>query len=290
MEKVRIITDSNAGISQKEGEKLGIIVLPMPFMIDGEEFEEEISISQDQFYQKLAQDPNISTSQPSPNQLTELWEEQLKNADSIVFIPMSSGLSGTCENAKRLAEEYDGRVQVVNNERISVTQKMSVFEAVELAKQGKSALEIRQYLENSKAKSSIYICVDTLKYLKKGGRISATAAALGTMLRVKPILSSRGGRFEKVAMAMSMGQAKKRMIQQIKTELNNEFKEEFETGKMSVFVAHTQNASEAIKFKEEIEQELGVQVKFVDPLSLSVSCHIGPGALAIAMAVNEFGC
>ncbi|MBQ8792687.1 MAG: DegV family protein [Clostridia bacterium] len=288
MEKVKIITDSNSGISQAQAKEMGIIVIPMPFTINGEEYEEEISMSQEKFYQMLEQEPNISTSQPSPGYLTELWDETLKNADSIVYIPMSSGLSGTCANAKRLAEGYEGRVQVVDNERISVTQKMSVYEAIELARQGKSALEIKQYLEKTKDKASIYICVDTLKYLKKGGRISATAAALGSMLRVKPILSSRGGKFEKFAMSMSMGQAKKRMIQQIRAELEGEFNEEYQAGKMALYVAHTHNEGEAIKFKEEIEKEFDLPVVFVDPLSLSVSCHIGPGTLALAMSINTY--
>ena len=288
MEKVRIITDSNSGILQSEAEKLGIFVIPMPFLIDGDEFEEEISISQDEFYEKLKSNPSISTSCPAPGYLVDLWESELKKYDSIVYIPMSSGLSSSCENAKRLAEEYAGRVQVVDNERISVTQKMSVMEGIELAKQGKSALEIRQYLEKTKDKASIYIYVDTLKYLKQGGRISATAAALGSMLRVKPILSSRGGRFEKFAMAMSMGQAKRRMIQQIRAELAGEFKEEYQQGKMELYVAYTQNEAEAIKFKEEIEKEFNMTVRFIDPLSLSVSCHIGPGALALAMSINNY--
>lgn len=288
MDKVRIITDSNSGITQEEGKKLGIFVIPMPIMINEQEYEDEVSLSQDQFYQMLKDDPTVSTSCPSPGYLTNLWDEQLKEAESIVYIPMSSGLSSTCDNAKRLAADYDGKVQVVDNQRISVTQKMSVFEAVSLAKDGKSAIEIRQYLEASKDKASIYICVDTLKYLKKGGRISATAAALGTMLRIKPILSSRGGRFEKTAVAMSMGQAKKRMIQQIKNELATEFKAEHEQGKMVLYVAHTYNEAEALKFKEEVEKEFNMTVKFVDPLSLSVSCHIGPGALALAMCVNNF--
>lgn len=288
MEKVRIITDSNSGILQSQAQELGIFVIPMPFMIDEEEYEEEISISQEKFYQLLASDPTISTSCPAPGYLTNLWDEQLKEYDSIVYIPMSSGLSSTCDTSKRLAQEYNGKVQVVDNERISVTQKMSVYEAIALAKEGKSALEIREYLEASKDKASIYICVDTLKYLKKGGRISATAAALGTMLRIKPILSSRGGRFEKTAVAMSMGQAKKRMMQQIKHELENEFKEEYSQGKMTLYIAHTQNEAEALRFKEEVEREFAMPVKFVDPLSLSVSCHIGPGALALAMSVNNY--
>ena len=288
MEKVRIITDSNSGILQSEAEALGIFVIPMPFMINEEEYEEEISISQEKFYQLLGGDPSINTSCPAPGYLTNLWDEQLQNYDSIVYIPMSSGLSSTCDNAKRMAQEYNGKVQVVDNERISVTQKMSVYEAIALAREGKSALEIREYLENTKDKASIYICVDTLKYLKKGGRISATAAALGAMLRIKPILSSRGGRFEKTAVAMSMGQAKKRMIQQIKQELETEFKEEHSQGKMVLYVAHTHNEAEALKFKEEVEKDLGMPVKFVDPLSLSVSCHIGPGAIALAMSVNNY--
>lgn len=288
MDKVRIITDSNSGITQEEGKKLGIFVIPMPIMINEQEYEDEISLSQEQFYQMLKDDPTVSTSCPSPGYLTNLWDEQLKEAESIVYIPMSSGLSSTCDNAKRLAADYDGKVQVVDNQRISVTQKMSVYEAVCLAKEGKSASEIRAYLEASKDKASIYICVDTLKYLKKGGRISATAAALGTMLRIKPILSSRGGRFEKTAVAMSMGQAKKRMIQQIKNELATEFKTEHEQGKMVLYVAHTHNEAEALRFKEEVEKEFNMTVKFVDPLSLSVSCHIGPGALALAMCVNNY--
>ena len=290
MEKVRVITDSNSGILKSEEDKLGCFVIPMPVLVDCEEYEEEISLTQDKFYEILAQNPDVAvgTSQPSPGYLQDLWDGILKEYDSIVYIPMSSGLSGTCANAIKWSQDYNGRVQVVDNQRISVTQKESVLEAIELARQGKSALEIKQYLERTKDKASIYICVDTLKYLKKGGRISATAAALGSMLRVKPILSSRGGNFEKFAVAMSMGQAKQRMLRQIKSELEGEFAQEYKDGKMQIYVAHTQNHVEAAKFKDEIERELGMKVKFVDPLSLSVSCHIGPGALAIAMAVNNF--
>ena len=289
MSKIKIITDSNSGILQDEAKALGIFAIPMPITINGEEYEEEISMTQDKFYELLKNNAQVSTSQPSPGYLQELWDGFLKEYDEIVYIPMSSGLSGTCGNAKRLAEEYNGKVQVVDNKRISVTQKESVFEAVELAKQGKNAKEIREYLEETANKASIYICVDTLKYLKKGGRISATAAALGAMLRIKPILSSRGGNFEKFAVAMSMGQAKRRMFLQIKSELEGEFKAEYEAGKMQLYVAHTQNYEEALKFRDEIERELpNVKIRFVDPLSLSVSCHIGPGALAIAMAVNNF--
>lgn len=289
MNKVKIITDSNSGILQSEAEALGIFVIPMPFTINGEEYLEEISISQDKFYEFLAQDADVKTSQPSQFYLEELWDELLKTNDEIVYIPMMSGLSGTCENAKRFAIKYDGKVQVVDNARISVTQKESVFEALELAKQGKSATEIKKYLEETGKYASIYITVNVLKYLKKGGRISPTVAAVGTMLNVKPILFTRGASFEKYGMAMSMGQARKKMLQKIKQELETEFAKEYNAGKMTISVAHTRNEAEALKFKEEIMAELPkAKFRFVDPLSLSVSCHIGPGSLAVATCIDNY--
>ena len=289
MSKVKIITDSNSGILQQEADKLNIKVVPMPFTIDGEEYLEELTISQEQFYDLLKQDPDINTSQPSIGYLQDLFDETLKDNDEIVFIPMSSGLSGTCSSAIALSNEYDGKVQVVNNKRISTTQKECVFEALSLVQQGKSAKEIKEYLETTSKKSSIYITLSTLKYLKKGGRISPAAAALGSMLKIKPILCTRGGKFEKFAMALTFSQAKRKMIDQIKKEFATEFKEEYEKGLMTISVAHTQNHEEALKFKEEILKEFPkAHFRFVDPLSLSVSCHIGPGALAITVSVNNF--
>ena len=289
MSKVQIITDSNSGINQIAAKQLGIKVVPMPFTIDGEEYLENITITQDKFYELLLNNPEINTSQPSPGYLQELWDETLKEYDEIVFIPMSSGLSATCQNAANLAENYKGKVQVVDNKRISVTQKESVYEAIALAKKGKSAKEIKDYLEQTSERSSIYIMLTTLKYLKKGGRISPAAAALGSMLKIKPILSTRGGKFEKFSMALAVGQGKQKMMQQIKSELEKEFKEEYESGKMVVSVAHTQNLVEANKFKEEIVKKFPkLTFRFIDPLSLSVSCHIGPGSLAIAISVNNF--
>lgn len=289
MSKVQIITDSNSGINQIEAKQLGIKVVPMPFTIDSEEYLENITITQDKFYELLLQNPDVNTSQPSPGYLQDLWDETLKEYKEVVFIPMSSGLSATCQNAINLASSYKGKVEVVDNQRISVTQKESVLEAIELAKQGKSAKEIKEYLEQTKDKSSIYIMPTTLKYLKKGGRISPAAAALGTMLKIKPILSSRGGKFEKFAMALTVGQGKQKMMQQIKSELEKEFKAEYESGKMVASVAHTQNLVEANKFKEEILKKFPkLTFHFIDPLSLSVSCHIGPGSLAIAISVNNF--
>lgn len=284
MSKIKIITDSNSGILQKEGEELGVYVIPMPFTIDGEEFLEEISISQDKFYEYLEAGADVTTSQPSRYYLQELFDEFLKEYDEVIYIPMSSGLSGTCANATALASEYDGKVLVVDNTRISITLKQSVLEAVKLANNGKSASEIKNILEEQKQNSSIYITMGTLKYLKKGGRITAAAAALGTLLRIKPILTSNGGNFEKCAISLNLAQAKKKMIASAKQDLETKFKDLYEQGKMLVGVAHTQNEAEALKFKEEILKELpNVKFTWINPLSLSVSCHIGPGALAIAV-------
>lgn len=287
MSKIKIITDSNSGMLQQEGKDLDVFVIPMPFTINGEEYLEEITISQDQFYEFLASNADVTTSQPSRYYLQELWDEFLKEYDEIVYIPMSSGLSGTCSNATALSNEYNGKVQVVDNKRISVTQKMSVLEAVSLAKAGKSAQEIKEYLESEKNNTAIYICMGTLKYLKKGGRITATAAALGSLLRIKPVLSSDGGNFEKFAITLNFGQAKKKMLSQVKADLETKFKDLYEAGNMAVAVAHTQNEQEALKFKDEILKEFpNLEFKWVSPLSLSVSCHIGPGALAVAIFSN----
>ena len=283
MSKVKIITDSNSGITQKQGKDLGIIVIPMPFTIDGEEYLEDISITQEKFYEFLSNNANVTTSQPSQFYLQELWEETLKEYDEIIYIPMSSGLSGTCANATALANNYNGKVFVVDNTRISITQKNSVFDALYLLEQGKSAKEIKDYLESDKY-TSIYIVPSTLKYLKKGGRITSTAAALGTILRIKPILYSDGGSFEKLAITINIGQAKKKMIQQVKQDLETKFKSQYESGKMVFGVAHTQNEAEALKFKDEILASIpNIKFSDLDTLSLSVSCHIGPGAIAVAI-------
>lgn len=288
--KTKIITDSNSGLRQAEGERIGVTVIPMPFFINGQEYLEEISLSQEQFYELLKdENAEISTSQPSQLYLKELWDELLKEYDELLYIPMMSGLSATCRNAQKLAESYDGKVFVVDNARISVTQKESVCEAVALLREGKTAAEIKDYLEATGPKASIYITLDTLKYLKKGGRIKPAAAALGSMLQIKPILYTRGETFDKFAMVLSFAQAKKKMIQKIREELETEFKEEYDGGKMTVSVAHTQNFAAAEKFKAEIIAAFPkLTFHFVDPLSLSVSCHIGPGSLAIALAVNNY--
>ena len=199
MSKLAIITDSNSGITQRRGKELGIFVLPMPFFIDGQLFLEDITLTQEQFYERLGADSDISTSQPSPGDVMELWEKILRDYDEIVHIPMSSGLSSSCATAMSIADEYDGRVQVVNNQRISVTQEQSVYDAMKLRDEGKSAKEIKEILEKEKFLSSIYITVDTLKYLKKGGRVTPAAAANGTVLNLKPVLQIQGEKLDAFA-------------------------------------------------------------------------------------------
>ena len=289
MKKVKIVTDSNSGILQSEAKELGIYVIPMPFTVNNEEYLEEISMSQEEFFKHLESDADVKTSQPSQYYLENLWNDLLKENDEILYIPMCSGLSATCANAKRYAESFDNKVHVVDNLRISVTQRESVMEAIALAKKGKSAQDIKKYLEETKNKASIYITLGTLKYLKKGGRINPAVATIGTLLKVKPILFTRGDKFNKYAMTMSLAQAKKKMIEKIKEELETEFKDEYAKGKMYLSIAHTQNEAEALKFKDEVLAAIpNVKIHYIAPLSLSVSCHIGSGALALAMAVNNY--
>ena len=289
MKKIKIMTDSNSGITQKEGEALGVFVVPMPFTIDGKEYFEEISITQEEFFTLLEQGASVTTSQPSKSFLEGAWNELLKDYESVIYIPMSSGLSATCENAKEYAKKFGGRVFVADNLRISVPQKISVYEAVQMANDGKSVEEILCHLESTKLKYSIYLTVSVLKYLKKGGRITPAAATLGDMLHLKPVLTSRGQSFDKFAIALSLSQAKKKMIQQIKKELKEEFKSEYEQGKIALLVAYSKIRDEAEKFKGEIEAEFtNLKVIYTDPLSLSVACHTGAGALGMGICVCNY--
>lgn len=289
MEKIAIVTDSNSGITQEEGKNNGIFVIPMPFTVNGEEYLEDISITQERFFELLENGAEVTTSQPSQVYLEDLWGELLATYAQIIYIPMSSGLSATCENAKKLAEGFNGRVHVVDNLRISVPQKISVYEAARMAEAGKSAGEILEHLENTKGKCSIYLTVSVLKYLRKGGRITPAAAALGDMFKLKPILSTRGQSFDKFAVALSMGQAKRKMIQQIQHELETEFKTEYEQGKMALLVAYSKFKEEGDRFAKEIEREFpDMKVLYVDPLSLNVACHTGAGALGIGICVCDY--
>lgn len=279
MRKTAIVTDSNSGITQSRGKELGIYVLPMPFFIDGELFLEDISLTQEQFYERLGADSDISTSQPSPGDVMELWEKLLKEYDEIVHIPMSSGLSNSCDTAVSIAEEYGGRVQVVNNQRISVTQEQSVYDAMTLRDRGMSAREIREVLEREKFQSSIYITVDALKYLKKGGRVTPAAAAVGTVLNLKPVLQIQGEKLDAFAKVRGWKAAKRTMLNAIEKDLTGRFADvKYD---MVLGMAYTCSSEEAQEWKQEITERFPGYEIVEGPLSLSVACHIGPGAMAV---------
>lgn len=283
MSKVAVMTDSNSGITQNEAKEMGITVLPMPFIIDGETCYEDISLTQEQFYEKLAQNVDVSTSQPSVEDVLKYWDKALEDADELVYIPMSSGLSGSCSTAQMLSRDYGGRVQVVDNQRISVTQRQSAMDAMELAGRGMNAVQIRDLLEQEKMQSSIYIMLDTLSYLKKGGRITPAAAALGTALRLKPVLQIQGEKLDAFTIARTKKQGVTKMINAMETDIKERFGGLDNIDNIHIEVAHTANEEAAREFVEELRKHFGVKEEIIcDPLSLSVSCHIGPGALAIA--------
>lgn len=281
MSKVVIVTDSNSGITQAEAKELGVVVLPMPFYINEEMFYEDIDLTQDQFYERLAEGGDIKTSMPLVGDVTDKWDELLKEYDEIVHIPMSSGLSSSCETAYMLSQDYDGKVQVVNNQRISVTMRQSVMDAKAMADAGKSAEEIKEILEEEKFNSSIYIMVDTLEYLKKGGRITPAAAALGTLLKLKPVLQIQGEKLDAFAKARTVKQAKSIMIEAMKADFEKRF-DSPDGAKMNLEMAYTFDKEAAEAFRAEVQEAFPNNEIIMNPLSLSVSCHIGPGALAIA--------
>lgn len=279
--KIAIVTDSNSGITQAEGKELGIAILPMPFMINEETFYEDITLTQSEFYEKLESGVNVVTSQPSPESVLELWDKLLTEYDEIVHIPMSSGLSGSCQSAIMLSEDYNGKVQVVNNQRISVTQRQSALDARMLAQRGMDAAQIKDFLEKDKFNSSIYIMLDTLYYLKKGGRITPAAAAIGTMLRLKPVLQIQGEKLDAFAKARTANQGKSIMITAIRNDMETRFGGA-DADNIWLEVAYTKNTDAAIQFMEELKVEFPGFDIIYNPLSLSVACHIGPGALAVA--------
>lgn len=279
MKKIAIVTDSNSGITQEMGKTMGIHVIPMPFFIDGELFLEDITLTQEKFYKRLGEDSDISTSQPSPGEVMECWDELLKEYDEIVHIPMSSGLSSTCHAAQSLSQEYEGKVCVVDNQRISVTQKQSVEDAIVLRDAGKSASEIKEILEAEKLQASIYITVDTLKYLKKGGRVTPAAAALGTVLNLKPVLQIQGEKLDAFSKVRGWKAAKRTMLKAIEKDLNDRFADVRED--MVLGMAYTCSKEEAQEWKQEIAEKFPEYEIVEGPLSLSVACHIGPGAMAV---------
>ncbi len=281
---VAVLTDSNSGVTADEVKANGLFVQPMPFYIDGELFYVGINLTGGEYYKKQTGGSEISTSMPIIGDLVDNWEKLLEDYDEVVYIPMSSGLSSSCETAVMLSNDYDGRVQVVNNQRISVTQKLSVYEAKKLAEEGKSAAEIREYLESHKMDASIYIMVDTLEYLKKGGRITPAVAAIGSLLHIRPVLQIQGEKLDTFAKARTLKQAKQIIIDALKHDFETRFANmnELET---VISVAHTENQEEAEIFRDELKEAFpGIENILIDPLSLSVACHIGPGALAATVS------
>ena len=288
--KIAISTDGNSGLSRKEAEQLGVTIIPTPIIVDGEIYLEDISLTQKLFYEKLTSNAQITTSQPSPESLKEHWDKLLEEYDEIIYIPISSGLAAAYDTAYQLTqtnEKYTGRVFAIDNHRVSVTQKQSILDALKMSKEGKSGKEISKWLNETAMKSSIYIMVDTLTYLRKGGRLNPAVAFVGNLLKIKPVLQNHGYKFDQFTKARKVSDAKAAMITAMRKDLEAQFKDEYEAGKMTLQVAHTQNLDAALKFKAEIEEAFpNVEFTFVDSLSLSVSCHIGPGALAIACSIK----
>ena len=283
MGNVAIVTDSNSGISQAEGKELGIYVIPMPFLVDGKLYFEDVDMNKEQFYHFLENDADLSTSQPSPGDVMDLWDKLLKEYDEIVHNPMSSGLSASCSTAMGLARDYDGKVQVVDNQRISVTMQQSVMDAKHLVAAGKSAAQIKEILEKEALESSIYLMVDTLKYLKKGGRITPAAALLGSALNLKPILQIQGDKLDAYKKVRGVKAAKKNMLEAMKKDVEGRFSDYVTKGQLKLHVAYTTDEETAKQWKEEVQNMFpDIAITRMDPLSFSVTCHTGPGVLAIA--------
>ena len=287
MKKIAIVTDSNSGITKQVAAEWGVYVLPMPFYIDGKLYLEEITLTQPEFYEHLKNKADISTSMPAVSDVTDLWDGLLKSYDEIVHIPMSSGLSGSCETAIMLAQDYDGKVQVVNNRRISATQKLAVKDAKTLADAGWSAPEIKKYLEDTQYDSTIYITLDTLYYLKKGGRITPAAAALGTLLRLKPVLQIQGDKLDAYAKSRTLKAAKTTMIEAVERDCRERFHAAPDLSDVTISLVYSgTDLTEINSWRDELREKYPNQEMIPEPLSLSVSCHIGPGAVAITCVKN----
>lgn len=276
---IGIVTDSNSGITPNQAKELGITVIPMPFYINSELYYEGLTLNQEEFYKFLEDNADVNTSQPSPGEVINIWDELLKDKDYIIYIPMSSSLSSSCETAMVLSNEYEGKVFVVNNRRISVTQLQSVKDSVNLVKQGKTAKEIKEILEERQYKSSIYIVPDTLDYLKKGGRLTPAVASFAKVLNIKPVLQIQGEKLDAFKKVRGMKQAKRVMKEAIADDINNRFSD---IPNMRIYGAYTGAKEIGEEWKAELEEAFPNYNIEVYPLSLSVSCHIGPGALGIA--------
>lgn len=289
--KIKIVTDSNCGLTNQMAEEMGVEIEPTPVLINGEQFFEEEGLTKEQFYEFLKEEgTTVSTSQPNPYNVAERWRRILKSYDEILYMPLSSGLSETALVIKHMSEtepEFIGKVFVVDNHRVSITQRQAVDDALKMIKDGKSAKEIHDWLMKTAGTTSIYIAVNTLKYLKKGGRLTPAAAAIGTLLRIKPVLQIQGKVLDKYAQVRKMSDAKQTMIDALRKDLTTRFKEAREQGKMTIAVAHTNCLDEAVKFREQLIKEFpDVEFTYVDPLSLSVAVHIGPDALACGTVIK----
>ena len=279
--KIAAATDSNSGITQDQAKQLGVHVLPMPFIIDGQMYYEGVDLTHEEFFRRMEEGADITTSQPSPGEVTDFWDKLLEEYDVVVYIPMSSGLSGSCQTAMLLAEDYEGKVYVVNNQRISVTQMQSVLDARDLIKKGYAAAQIRNILEETKFDSSIYVTVTTLKYLKKGGRITPAAAMLGTLLQIKPVLTIQGEKLDAFSKARTLKQGKTIMMTALKKDLETRFHDP-EARHTWLEIAYTCSDEMAQEFKETVAEIYPDANICIAPLSLSIACHIGPGCLAVA--------
>ena len=284
MPRTAIMADSNCGIMPEEESHYGIHILPMPIIIDGKTYFEGIDITMEEFYQKQTSGSVITTSQPSPGDVTDMWDQLLKAHDEIVFIPMSSGLSNTCQTALLLAEDelYKGRVFVVDNHRISVTQALAVLDAKALADDGRTAREIKEILEKEAMDATIYIAVDTLEYLKKGGRITAAAAALGTILKLKPVLTIQGDKLDSYAKARGMKSAFRVMLEALKSDIASRLSHLREKGLLKLGIANTMMDPDKLEiFKAELKKNFPDMELVYFPLTMSIGTHVGPGGIGI---------
>ena len=280
MSKTAIMTDTNSGITPETAKKNGIFLLKMPFIVNGREYTEYGEMSYGGFFEALSSGAEVSTSQPSPASLTEMWDEILENYESLVYFPMSSGLSGTCETAKAFAADYDGRVFVVDNKRISVTLYSSVFNAAKLANKGLSAKEIAEIAEEEASEQSVYVSVNTLEHLKKSGRVTAAGAAIGTLLGIKPVLQIQGGKLDAYKKVRGMNAAMNAMLDGIENDRNTRF-----AGKnIEIRAAYSGNLETGKEWQEQVAKRFPDLEIGLDALPISISCHVGEGALGIGIS------
>ena len=279
MPKIAIMTDSNSGITQKRAQELGIYVVPMPFTINQKDYLEDINLTREHFFEMLEQGATVSTSQPSLGEIAKQFDRLLEEYDEIVYMPMSSGLSGSYQSAKMLAEDYHGRVQVVNNQRISATLEEDVYDAIAYAKQGKTAAEIRQLLEDNRFNCCIYITVETLTYLKRGGRITPAVAALGNLLKIKPIMNIDGGKLDLFSKSRTLAKAEKIMIDALRNDIEQRIDPNGHGENVMIKIAHANCPEAAEKLKEKLMEAFPGHEVTIVPLALSICCHTGPEAL-----------